>query len=186
MNIQSTVDRVKGILLEPRTEWDKIKTEAASNKELILFYVLPFAAIAAAISLIAIWLNTYLGFALALRFAVLKLITPIMSVIVAAVVINELAETFDSTKDLNSAFKLVVYSYTPYLVVEVIVSISWTLEFLSFLGLYGIYLLWVGLPKMMETPEDRRLVYIIAALVVVLLLNVVISALFGIDRLGYY
>lgn len=186
MDIQSTADRVKGILLEPRSEWDKIKTEVTSNKELILFYVLPFAAIAALISLFAIWLGTYLGFALVLRFAVLKLVTPLISVIVAAVVINELAETFDSVKNLNNAFKLVAYSYTPYLLVEIIVSISWTLGFLSFLGLYGVYLLWVGLPKMMETPEDRRLVYIIAALVVILVLEVVISALFGIDRLGYY
>ena len=121
-----------------------------------------------------------------LRFAVLKLITPIISIIVTAVVINELADTFDSVKNLNNALTLVVYSYTPILLVDIIVSISWALGFLSFLGLYGVYLFWVGLPRMMDTPEDRRLVYIIAAVVVVLLLNVVISAFFGIDRLGYY
>lgn len=186
MDFQFLKERVKGILVDPKNEWQKISVEQRSNKELLLYFVLPFAALAAFISLIAIWLSTYLGFALALQFAVLKLVTPIISVIVVAVVINELAETFDSTKNLNNAFKLAAYSYTPYLLVEIIVSISWTLGFLSFLGLYGVYLLWVGLPRMMETPEDRRLVYIIAALVVVLLLEVVISALFGIDRLGYY
>ena len=186
MDIQSTADRVKGILVEPRPEWIKIKAEATSNKEIILFYVLPFVALAAIISLVSIWMSTYLGFALALRFAVLKLITPVISIILAAVVINELADTFDSVKNFNNALKLVAYSYTPLLLVDIIVSISWTLGFLSFLGLYGVYLFWVGLPRMMDTPEDRRLVYIIAAVVVVLLLNVVISALFGIDRLGYY
>lgn len=186
MDIQSTADRVKGILVEPRQEWEKIKPETTSNKDLILSYVLPFVALAAIISFISIWISTYLGFGLALRFAVLKLITPIISIIVTAVVINELADTFDSVKNLNNALKLVVYSYTPILLVDIIVSISWAIGFLSFLGLYGVYLFWVGLPRMMDTPEDRRLVYIIAAVVVVLLLNVVISAFFGIDRLGYY
>lgn len=186
MDTKAIFSRVKGILLEPNKEWEIIQTEQTSNKELILYYVLPFAALAALISFFAIWLNTYIGFALSLRFAVLRLVLPIIAVIAAAVVVNELAETFDSEKNLNNAFKLVAYSYTPVLLVKVIASISWTLGFLELLGLYGVYLLWVGLPKLMNTPEDKRLVYIIAAVVVVLLVNVIISALFGIDRLGYY
>lgn len=185
MNVQSIADRVKGILVDPRHEWEKIKAEPRSNKELVLYYVLPLAALAALISFFAIWLSTYLSFFLALRFGILKLITPIITVIVAAVVINELAKMFDSTKNLNNAFKLVTYSYLPFLLVEVVVSISWSLGFLSILGLYGVYLFWLGLPRMMNTSEDRRLVYIIAGVAVVIILNVVISALFGIDRLGY-
>src|SRR5680860_522204 len=102
MNIQAIADRVKGILMNPRQEWQEIETEQKTNKELILFYVLPFAALAALITLIVIWSNTYLGFVLALRFAVLSFVLPIISIIAVAVVINELAETFDSTKDLNS------------------------------------------------------------------------------------
>jgi hypothetical protein len=186
MDIQKMLERVKGILLKPEQEWEKIKTEQTTNKELILYYVLPFAAVAALISLIVVWSNTYLGFGLVLRFAVLQLVLPIIAVIVAAVVINELAETFNSEKDLNNAFKLVAYAYTPALLVSIITSISWTLSFLGLLGLYGVYLLWVGLPVMMKTPEDKRLVYIIAAVVVILLVNVIISALFSIGRVGYY
>ena len=79
-----------------------------------------------------------------------------------------------------------VYSYTPVLLVNVITSLSWALGFLGLLGLYGVYLLWVGLPVMMKTPEDKRLVYIVAAVVVIILVNVIISAIFGVDRLGYY
>ena len=186
MDVQSIADRVKGILLKPEEEWPKIGAEQRSNKDLILYYVLPFAAVAALISLIILWSSTYLGFGVALRFAVLKLVTPIITVVVAAVVINELAETFDSIKNLNNAFKLVVYSYTPALLAAIIASLSWTLGWVMLLGLYGVYLLWIGLPVMMKTPEDKRLVYIIAAVVLVLLVNVIVGALFGIERLGYY
>lgn len=186
MDVQSLADRVKGILFNPRSEWEIIRAEERSNKNLILYYVLPFAAIAAIISLLVFWTSTPMGTDFAVRIAVYKLISPIISVVVAAVVINELAETFDSLKDLNSAFKLVVYSYTPVLLIEIVTSISWALGFLSILGLYGIYLLWIGLPVMMKTPEDKRLVYIIASVVVMLLVSLIVGALFGIGQMRYY
>ncbi len=186
MDVQSLTDRVKGILFNPRKEWTIIQAEERSNKNLILYYVLPFAAIAAIISLLVLWTSTPLGTGFAVRIAVYKLVSPIVAVVVAAVVINELAETFDSVKDLNSAFKLVAYSYTPVLLVEVITSISRALGFLSILGLYGIFLLWIGLPVMMKTPEDKRLVYIIASVVVILLVSIIIGALFGTGQMQYY
>lgn len=185
MNLQALAERVKGILLNPRNEWEKINAEPASNKDIIIFYVLPFALLAGLISLAVIWLNTYLGFFLALRFGVLKLIMPLVAVIATAVIINELADTFDSAKDLNNALKLVAYSYTPVLLVYVLVSISWTLGFLSILGLYGVYIFWLGLPRVMKTPEDRRLVYTIAAVATITIVDIAVNALFGIDRLGY-
>jgi hypothetical protein len=186
MDAQSIIDRVKGILFNPSTEWEVIQSEERSNKDLILFYVLPFAAIAAIISLLVLWTNTRMGTSFAVRMAIYQLVSPLVSVVIAAVVINELAETFDSVKDLNSAFKLVAYSYTPVLLMQIITSISWALGFLSILGLYGIYLLWIGLPVMMQTPEDKRLVYIIASVVVMLLVGIIVSALFGTGQMRYY
>ena len=186
MNFTHLFERIKGILLKPADEWPKVASESQSNKQIILYYVLPLAAIAAIISLFAVWSNTYLGFGLALRFAVLKLVMPILSVVLTAVIVNELADTFDSSKNLNNAFKLVAYSYTPALLAAIITSISWTLSWVALFGLYGVYLLWVGLSILMKTPEDKRLVYIIAIVALMLVINAIISALFGIERLGYY
>lgn len=185
MDLQYIISRVKGILLNPKEEWAKIKVERRSNKELILNYVLPFAGLAAAISLIFIWWGTYVGFGISLRYAIMQLVSPIVAIAVAAVVMNELAETFDSTKDLNRAFKLVTYSYTPVLLINVIVSFSLALGWLGIFGLYGAYLLWVGLPIIMDTPEDKRLVYIIATLVIVLVIQLIIGAIFGLGQLHY-
>lgn len=186
MDIQMIIERAKGILLKPRREWQLILHEPYSNKELLLYFVLPLAGLAALIRFIVILVNSYLGFAVALQFAVYQLVLPVITIVVAAVVINELADTFESVKSLNNAFKLVVYSYTPVLLISILTSISWTLGFLGLLGLYGVYLLWVGLPIMMRTPEEKRLVYIIVALVVIFLVNIVVSALFGSERMGYY
>ena len=44
MNI---VERVKNIIMTPKTEWDVIAGEATQPKDLIITYVLPLAALAA-------------------------------------------------------------------------------------------------------------------------------------------
>lgn len=186
MDIRAMADHIKGILINPKQAWPAVRQEPISNKQLLLYYVLPLAVLAALVRFGVLLANSYLGFALALRFSVYHLAVPVISIVVAAVVINELAPTFDSEKKLNNAMKLVVFSYMPALLVAVLTSFSWTLGFLGVLSLYGIYLLWVGLPVMMRTPGEKRLVYIIVALVVVLLVNVIVGALFGSERIGYY
>ncbi len=176
--------RVKAIILNPEKEWPRIKGDPISNKNIILTYVLPLAAIAALISLLVIWLGSFFGFGLALKYAVLQLVLPIVTIIISAIIINELAETFNSIKDLNSAFKLVAYSYTPWLLTNIIASISWSLSWFTLLGLYGIYLLWIGFPVMMKTSEDKHPVYALAAVVIILIINLLLTAIFGIDRLN--
>ena len=51
MNI---VDRVKNILITPKTEWEIIKGEADSIKDLVMGYVVILAAIPAVASFIGI------------------------------------------------------------------------------------------------------------------------------------
>jgi len=185
MDIQKILDRVKAIIFQPEQEWPVIRTEPITNKDLVLTYVLPFAVIAAVIGWLSLWISTFFGFGVALRYGVMQLVMPLIAVVVASVVINELAETFDSEKNLNNAFKLVVFSYIPALLANIVASLAWTLGWVSLFGLYGAYLLWLGFPVMMKTPENKRLFYIIAAIVIIFIVNLIIGAILSINRLGY-
>src|SRR5699024_5338889 len=120
MDIQKILDRVKAIIFQPEQEWPVIRTEPITNKDLVLTYVLPFAVIAAVIGWLSLWISTFFGFGVALRYGVMQLVMPLIAVVVASVVINELAETFDSEKNLNNAFKLVVFSYIPALLANIV------------------------------------------------------------------
>jgi hypothetical protein len=86
-------------------------------------------------------------------------------VAVVAKVVGTLAPTFDADKTTRNALKLTVYSYTPVWLAGIFLLVP-GLSFLSILGLYGFYLLWVGLPVLMRAPQDKSLPY---ALVVVLI-----------------
>jgi hypothetical protein len=168
MDIQNIIDRAKGIIVRPIEEWGVIKAESRSNKDLILFYALPLVLLAVLVGLISHWsLNT----------AVYQLVMPLAGIVITAYVINELAEKFNSTKNLNNAFKLVVYAATPSLLAEIVANLSSLLSWVSLFGLYSIYLFWVGLPVMMDTPDDKRLVYVVVTALVVIVINMVMAAL---------
>ncbi len=184
LDFKSLVNRAKNIIINPEEEWPRIATQQISNKDLILFYVLPLAGIAAIISLFVIWLGTYLAFDFALKVAVLQIVFPVLSVLITAILANELAETFNSVKNLSAAFKLIAYSYTPWLLANIIAAISWSLSWVLIFSLYGIYLLWTGLPVLMNTNEDKRPVYTLTIVVIIFLINLILSAIFGVDRLG--
>jgi hypothetical protein len=77
-------------------------------------------------------------------------------------VIDLLAPRFGGKKNFSNAFKLSVYSHTPLWLAGVFLLIP-GLNFLLILGLYGFYLLWVGLPILMGVPNERAFTYAIVA-----------------------
>ena len=88
MNI---VERVKNILLSPATEWDKIAVENTAPKELMLTYVLPLAALSAAmqfikLSVFGVGFLTF-GIGLGLTIAVYHFIMAFVAVFVIALLI---------------------------------------------------------------------------------------------------
>ena len=99
------VDRIKNILLSPRTEWPKIAGETATVQSLYIGYILVLAAIAP----LALLIRTG-GVAIAAavaHYAIALAITYLM-----ALIVDTLAPTFNGTKDFTQSLKLVAYSYT--------------------------------------------------------------------------
>ena len=72
--------------------------------------------------------------------------------------IDLLAPRFGAEKNFPNAVKLSAYSHTPLWLAGIFLLIP-GLNFLLILGLYGFYLLWVGLPMLMKVPNDKALPY---------------------------
>lgn len=170
MDIQYIIDRAKGIMLDTEDEWWRIKEEPKSNTELLLYYALPLVVLAVLTGFIGSW---------SLPIAIYQLVGPLLGIVVAAYVINELAEKFDSTKNLNNAFKLIVYAATPSLLAAIVANASFLLSWVSLFGLYSIYLFWVGISPMMDTPHDKRLGYVIASALVIIIIQIIIFTVIG-------
>lgn len=184
MNI---VERVKNILINPKQEWEVIDKEGTDIPKLITGYLLILALIPAVASLIGYWLVGYkvpfvghVGgtFAYGIRQAVLAFLSPVVSAFIAAFVINALADSFASQKDLRRAMQLVVYSMTASLVAGIFNLIP-SLGIIGLLaGLYGLYILYIGLQPMMKTPQEKVTTYFIVSLLVMIVVSIVVSAIF--------
>jgi Yip1 domain len=182
------IERIKNILISPKAEWAKIKTEPAGIAQVFTGYAIPLALIPAVFgflgrALIGInlgILGTFrIPFAYAIAWAIVYYVLTLVALYVFALVVNALAPSFGSKPDMVKAFKLVVYSMTPGWIAGVL-QIFPLLALLMFLaGLYGLYILYLGFEPMMETPKDKVVVYLIVSIVIYIVVYFVVSAIAG-------
>jgi hypothetical protein len=168
------VERARGIIVSPATEWQVIDREPGDAGFLFTNYVAILAAIPAVCGFIG-WVLLGVPIVMALVIALTRYIMSFVTCYVVAYIVDQVAPSFGGRRDFESALKLVVYAATPLWLAGVFLLIP-GLGFLAILGLYAIYLLWIGIPPLMRAPQDRALVYT----VVVILCVFVVVALFGI------
>ncbi len=90
------VERVKGILLSPKTEWPKIAAEPMTAQQIYTSWVLILAAIGPLA--IAIGWGLTAGFATSLRFAIASYLIMLMMTAIIALVVDALAPKFGGTR----------------------------------------------------------------------------------------
>lgn len=190
MNI---VQRAKSMILSPKSEWEAIRIEPTPSRETISQYVLPLAAIAAIAAFIGYWLigiNAVFihlgGIRWGLYYGLTSLIRDIIAVIVAGYVVDALAPSFQSEKNINKSMQLVGYAYTPVFIGGILAVIP-ALRFIgSLFGLYGIYLWYLGLTPLKGTPDDKRVTYMIVSILVLIVVYLVLGWILGMIFMGLF
>ena len=189
------VQRAKNIIVSPKTEWEVVANEEPNIQQILMGYVFPLALIPTIATIIgwgAIGILGFTSFTYGIAMGLVQLINAFLSVIIAGFVIDALAGSFGSTKNLGRSIQLVAYSMTPIWVagiLNILPAISW-LPFL--IGLYAVALLYQGLTPLMKTPEDKKVVYLIVSIVVLtavywiisLILSAILLAVFGLSILS--
>jgi len=182
MNI---TERIKGILLRPKEEWQIIAGETTSIAELYKNYIILLAAIGPVASFVGMSLvgvslpmgGAYrVSITTGIMSAVVRYGLTLVGVYILALIIDALAPTFSGEKNISQAFKLATYSYIPGWLVGVFALIP-ALGILGILGLYGLYLLYVGLPVLMKSPKEKSTGYTIAIIIAAIVIFVVIGAI---------
>jgi len=181
------VERAKGIILKPSQTWLEIKEEKTTISELYTSYAMILAAIPAVAQFIGTSMVGYslmgthikLGFGSALGQAITQYVLSLVAIYVVALIADALAPKFNSRKDILNAFKAVVFSMTPAWVGGIFLVIP-TLAGLTLLAsLYGIYLFYLGLPLLMETPKEKSLIYVIVVIIITFVVNLVVGGIAG-------
>lgn len=177
------VDRVKNILITPKTEWEVIKNEQTSTSDLFTKYVLilaliPVIATFIGQSLIGISLGPFGSYKIpvsnGLIYAVVYYILSIVGVYLVAFIIDALAPSFGSTKNMDASLKVAVYSYTAAWIAGIF-SIIPILGILGILGLYSLYLMYLGLKIVKDTPQDKLVGYLVVVIIIAIVIYFVIG-----------
>ena len=181
MNI---AERVKRICLSPDTEWPVIAGESAPLAALLTAYVLPLAALSAigafvSAAMAGLGLMTWFG------LLVTSLLMSLVGVVVLSFVIEALAPTFGAEKSTVRAGNVAAYSPTAAWVAGIVQFVPIVGGLIAALGaLYSLYLLYVGLLRVMKSPPDKAVVYTAVVVVVVIVIGFVVNLVAGALGLG--
>lgn len=194
MNI---IERVKNILLAPKKEWDVIAGETDTLSGVITKYVVPLSIVGAVAIFIGygfIGLDTGIlgikikGVSWGLKMAIIQIVSAIAGVIITAFVVDALAPSFGSEKNINKSAQLVAYGFTPSMVGAIFNILPAIAIIGSLLGLYGIYLLYLGLGPVKKTPDDKKVVYLVVTIVVLIavyfVLGMILRSVMGYGSVG--
>jgi hypothetical protein len=91
------IDRIKGILLDPRNEWPKIAAEPATVQSLYTGWIM----ILAAIGPLALLLSMH-----SIQIAIAQYVLALILTFVLALIVDALAPSFGGTKDFVASLKL--------------------------------------------------------------------------------
>jgi len=186
------VERAKKLILQPAQEWKVIDAETQTVQGLYTQYVMILAAIPAVCGFIGLSLigigafgATYrMPMASGVAHMVVSYLLALGSVYVLALIIDALAPNFGGQKNFMQALKVSAFTPTAAWLAGVFSIIPSLGIICALLSLYSLYLLYVGLPILMKTPEDKTIPYIVVVIIAAIVLFVVVAAIVGLTMPG--
>jgi hypothetical protein len=186
------IDRVKNILLTPKTEWAVIEGEQSTTAELLKGYALPLLALAAVCGFIGMTMigvgmfgvSYRVGIVPGLVSAIMQVVLGMVLVVVLAYIIDALAPSFAAQKNIAQATKVAVYAMTAAWVGGVFGLIPMLAPLGILAALYSCYLLYLGLPALMKCPQDKAIPYTVVTIVIGIVLSFIVSFVVGLVTAG--
>lgn len=182
-DIMGTIKRAISLVKNPAAFMTANRDADPPINSLMIYYV----AVLALIPLVAILLGDLwyygayrsLGYGYAFGDAILTYILEIIAVFVVGFITWKLAPSFGTSTTQVRATVLTAYAYTPYFLLSVFYLIPF-IGIIALLGaLYGLYITYLGLPILLNTPKERVITYLVVLVIVVIIVNVIISTIIG-------
>lgn len=182
------LNHVWGLFTHPQQEWQEISRSNCSIGKCYCSHVLLLAAIPAIFGFVG---TTQIGWQIAshevvklttqsaLPIAVIFYITMLIGVFTMGKMIHWMAQTYGTHKTLSQCIALAAYTATPLFLIGImlIYPILWLNMILGIPALgYSIYLLYVGVPIVMDIPVERGFLLSSAIMAVGLVMLVAVLA----------
>lgn len=191
MDFNAIIKRVIGLVTKPKEEWQSIKSEKMSVSDMFTKYAIILAAIPAVAGFIG---YTVIGVSFGLGtiripvgrsilWAILTYVLSLGAVFLLGFIIDALAPSFGSTKNMDLSLKVAVFSYTAAWVAGIFHIIPALAILAMIVSLYTFYLLYLGLEILKEVPKDKLVGYFVVTLVITFVIYFLIG--FIVSRIAF-
>lgn len=166
MNFNAVFNRARNLIVNPKAEWQVIQSESLAKDAVVKGYAVPLILVMAICSIVGSLITvSLLGYAIIKALGIFGF--TYAGMYLSAIIIHELTSSFNSKKDLNTTFQLVVYSFTAYFIISALVFLWPPLSMLYVFGLFSIYLFWEGSTILLNTPEDNKIGFVVVSSLII-------------------
>jgi MFS family permease len=173
-----TINQAISVLTNPKQALKNIKNEKMEMMDIIMYLAIVGIPILIGFTLgygVIAYSSAFIGAAIA--GAIAYYILAIIGIILFGFLLNTFAPTFKSKQNKMLATKLVAYSATPWLLAGIFLIFPAVSLLTLVAGLYGLYILYLGIPIYMETPKDQQIPYLIVSIVIFIIIMGVVGVI---------
>jgi len=166
MDFEFLFKRIMFFISNPVKAWAMIRDEDRSREKVEWNFLFPLLALVSLSAFAGKFIFTHRDLSILYPFlaAVNYFLIFYLSILLTSWIVTEMSMMFVQKKDFRTNFKLICYSFAPLMVSMVITRLFSNLMFLNILGLYGIYLMWVGITILINPEPVHRLKYFLVSL----------------------
>jgi len=194
MNLNNVFNRAKNLIINPRIEWINIQSEPQTKREILRKYAIPLIAMMSFCSVVGDCLfasRDYFSAGYVISKAIAIFIFTYAGVYLSGAIVNELTTSFNSKRDINLTFKLIIHSFSPFFIISSICLLIPYLGLLIAFSFYSVYVFWAGTTPLLETPEDNKPGFVVVSSLITVgvfaillqILKVILLGLFGFNQL---
>ncbi|MCK5058917.1 MAG: YIP1 family protein [Candidatus Aminicenantes bacterium] len=191
MNFNAIIKRVIGLITKPKEEWQSIKNEKMSVADMFTKYAIILAAIPAVAGFIGYTvIGVSVGFGTfripvgrSILWAILMYVLSLGGVFLLGFIIDALAPSFGSTKNMNLSLKVAVFAYTASWVAGIFHIIPGLAILAMLVSLYTLFLLYLGIEILKEVPKDKLVGYFVVAIIITTVIYILIG--FIVSRIAF-
>ena len=167
------VDRVKNMIVTPKTEWETIAAEPATTQSIFTHYVLILAAIGPVATAISLMARGIVG---GIAAAIIGYVVALIVVVAMTWIADALAPSFGGQKDFVTALKLVAYAHTAAWVAGIFQLIPFAGGIVGLVAaIYSLYTFYLGAPVLKKCTTDKAVGYTLVLVVCVIVLWVLLG-----------
>ncbi len=179
MDFRFLYHRTKYFIINPGKAWDVVHRENRPMQFVRGSFFLPLIILVTISAFMGsmFFINTTLKPMYSVLAAVNTFLFLYLGVYASAFALREIMRAMDLGHDFLVAFKLVAYSMAPIFLSLTVSRLFESLLFINVLGLYGLYIFWIGMEVMVNPPDHKKLPMIIATVVSMLIIFFLLLAI---------